>query len=316
MPAETLPINESIREIDGDCWLIGDKLLLSRQCSPSSDHPSWSDGNGLFYVLSEATDPPPESRPLSETSELQKVYDIQTFSSVWRVGEAFIKVKKPLIPDATREHVTLDYVHSKGPVGFGIPDVYYHAEFNGRYYIVLSRLPGQTLSEAWPNMDEPTKQDHVRRIANVCEELAAWKGDSISGVDGHQVSDLFFTKLGWEKNCDPQHLVNNCKEMGMDCSSFVFYHCDLGPGNIIVNPTEGPIGIIDWEIAGFVPREWIRTKFCFCGGLDLPFKDMDARVDWRRRVTRQLGVMGFPEALDKWAAWYKSGRSEGGSAST
>ncbi len=33
----------------------------------------------------------------------------------------------------------------------------------------------------------------------------------------------------------------------MDCSSFGFYHCDLGPGNIIVNDR---IGILDWETAG------------------------------------------------------------------
>ncbi|KJZ79247.1 hypothetical protein HIM_01398 [Hirsutella minnesotensis 3608] len=307
MPAETYPINTSIREINGDCWLIAGKLLLSRQCLPSSNQPSWSDGNGLFYVLSEATGPEPECRPLSEASELQKVYDAGGASAVWRVGEAFIKVKEVMIPNATREHVTLDYLHGKGPLGFDIPIVHYHAEFNGRYYIVLGRLPGQTVSEAWPDMDEPTKQYYVRRTANICEQLAAWKGDSISGVDGHQLSDLFFTKLEQENNCDPQNILSNCQELGMDCSSFVFYHCDLGPGNIIVNPTEGSIGILDWETAGFVPREWVRTKFCFSSGMDLPVDDEDARPDWRRRVSRQLRDMGFSEVADEWWAWWNSG---------
>ncbi|KND90419.1 hypothetical protein TOPH_05013 [Tolypocladium ophioglossoides CBS 100239] len=139
--------NESIREIDGDSWLIADKLLLSRQCLPSPDQPSWSDGNGLFYVLSEATGPRPESRPLSEASELQKVYDTGNVSAVWRVGEAFFK----------------------GPLGFDIPKVHFHAEFNGRYYIVTSRSPGQPLSEAWPNVDGPTKQDYLHRLANIYE---------------------------------------------------------------------------------------------------------------------------------------------------
>lgn len=41
----------------------------------------------------------------------------------------------------------------------------------------------------------------------------------ISGVDAHQLSDLFFTKLGGEKNCDAQNIPGNCKELGMDCSS-------------------------------------------------------------------------------------------------
>lgn len=307
MAAETHPINDSIRETDGGYWLIADKLLLSRQYSPPPDQPFWNDGNGLFFVLSEDAAPISESRPLSETSEIQKVYDVGGISAVWRVGEAFIKVKKVALPNATREHVTLDYLRHKGPLGFDVPNVYYHAEFNERYYIVLSRLPGQTLAEAWPEMDENTKQHYVCRIATICEQLAAWEGDSISGVDGRQLSDLFFTKLGAEKNCDAQHILNNCKELGMDCTSFVFYHCDLGPGNIIADLTKDSIGILDWETAGFVPREWIRTKFCFSSGMDLPIEDEDARPDWRRRVSRQLRDMGLPEVVDEWWAWWNAG---------
>jgi len=176
-----------------------------------------------YSLSSEATGPVSESRPLSETSEIQKVYDAGAISAVWRVGEAFIKVKKVTLPNATREHVTLDYLHRKASLGFDIPDVYYHAEFDERYYIILSRLPGQTLAEAWPNMDEPTKQDCVDRIATICEQVAAWKGNSVNGVNGNHLSDLFFTKCGAKKNCNPQNIVNNCEELGMDCSSFVFY---------------------------------------------------------------------------------------------
>ncbi|KAI1411061.1 kinase-like protein [Hypoxylon sp. FL1857] len=282
MLAENHPVNESIQEISKDSWLIANKLVLSRQSSPPYDQPSWSDGNNAFYVLSEVRGPLPASIPLSKTSDIQKVYDAGGASAVWRVGEAFIKVKKIRLPNATREHVALGHLHTKRPLNFDIPDVHYHAEFDGRYYIVLSRLPGPTLGEVWPRLDEAAKQD---------------TSDAISGVDGHQVSDLFLTKPDAEENCDPQILLNNCKEVGMDCSSFVFYHCDLGPGNIIVN--EISIGIIDWETAGFVPVEWIRTKFRISGGLDLPVEDEDARTDWRRRVSRQLEVLGFTDAVDK-----------------
>jgi len=297
------PVNESIREIDSHSWVIADRLLLSRQCSPSSDMPSWGDGNGSFFVLSEAIGTVPKSRPLPRISEVQMVYDAGAVSAVWRVGEAFVKVKKVVVPDATREHVTLQCLHRKGPLGFRIPDVHYHAEFDGRYYIVLSRLPGQTLGEAWPNMDEPTKEAYVDRIVTACKQLALWNSDSISGVDGCQLSDLFLTKLGAVKNCDSRNLLENCRELGMDCSSFVFYHCDLGPGNIIVDP-DGSMGVLDWETAGFVPKEWIRTKFCFSSGMDLPLANEDKRVDWRRRVSRKLGDVGFPEIVDRWWAWW------------
>lgn len=44
--------------------------------------------------------------------------------------------------------------------------------------------------------------------------------------------------------------------MGMACSKFVFYHADLGPGNIIVEdiPETGTIDVIDWELASYFPK--------------------------------------------------------------
>jgi hypothetical protein len=82
----------------------------------------------------------------------------------------------------------------------------------------------------------------------------------------------------------------------MDCSTFIFYYYNLGPGNIIIN--EESIGIINWETAGFVPKEWIRTKFCISSGIDLPDGDQESRVDWRKRVQKQLEKEGFPEIVE------------------
>lgn len=44
------------------------------------------------------------------------------------------------------------------------------------------------------------------------------------------------------------------------------------PGNVIVVdvPEIGDICIIDWEITGYFPRGWIRTKFRMSGGMRLP----------------------------------------------
>jgi len=84
-----------------------------------------------------------------------------------------------------------------------------------------------------------------------------------------------------------------------------YYYCDLGPGNIIVDPLDRSIGIIDWETAGFVPREWIRTKFRISGGMDLPGPaDEDYRRGWRRRMQKKLGMEGFPDVVDRWFMWW------------
>ncbi|KAH7333444.1 hypothetical protein BKA65DRAFT_460222 [Rhexocercosporidium sp. MPI-PUGE-AT-0058] len=304
MLVEARPVNESIQEINDNSWVIGDRILLSRQRSPSSAF-TWSDGKGLFYVISEAPYPLPPSRPLPATTHIKMVHDAGGVSAVWSIGNAFCKVKI-LDLGATREHVTLDYLHNKRPLSFETPDVHYHAEYDGRYYIVLSRLTGQTPIEAWPNMDEAMKQHYVSRVGNICKQGAVWQADNISGVDGQYLSDRFLTRFGLPKDCSPRNLLNNCKDLGMDCSTFIFYHCDLGPGNIIMNPTQGSIGIIDWETAGFVPKEWVRTKFCISSGMDLPDGDQESRVDWRRRVQRQLEKEGFPEIAEQWMTWWSN----------
>src|SRR5689334_262990 len=62
------PVRESIREIDDNSWLIGNKILLSR--APLSQC-TWEDGNGGGYLISDATIPLPETRPLSDASGIK-----------------------------------------------------------------------------------------------------------------------------------------------------------------------------------------------------------------------------------------------------
>ena len=166
----------------------------------------WSDGKGSFYVISEA---PSHYRNFDHCTHYpheKKVYDAGGGSPVWSIGDAFCKVKI-IDPSATREHVTLDYLCNRRPLSFATPDVYYHAEYDGRYYIILSKLTGQTLSKAWPNMDEAMKQYYVSRVTDICKELAVWQADNISGVDGQHLSDRFLTRFGLPKDYSPQNLL-------------------------------------------------------------------------------------------------------------
>lgn len=297
-------VNDSIQAINGTSWLIGGKLLLSRQASPSpnTSQPSWGDGSGGCFVLSDAPSPLPQCQPHpADSTELPRVYAAGDQSAVWRAGEAFIKTQDLLNPKRTREHVTLEFLHGKKPLDFRIPNVLYHGEWDGRYYIIVSRVPGRTLAEAWPTMDEELRQHYVHRVAELCENLAEWKGEAICGVDGGQLTELYLRK---GKGLDPEILEENCIGIGMDVSSLVFYHCDLGPGNIIVEPDNNRgIGIIDWETAGYVPREWVRTKFHLSTGMDFPDVEDMHKSDWRRLVSRRLATIGFEEVIEGWLAF-------------
>ncbi|CAI6014601.1 unnamed protein product [Clonostachys chloroleuca] len=294
------PVNQSVREIDQDSWLLGDRFTLSKTDSPVSDI-SWGAGNGSFYNLTIATERLPQSRALAETSHIPKVHDAGGASAVWLFGEAVVKVKV-IDPRATREHVTLDYVRSKSP-SIVIPDVLFRTDYNGRYYIIQQKLPGSTLASLWPTLNNDLKQGYVSRIAGVCEELGAYLGDGIYGVDGNHLADLYLSPRG-SKDSSPSTLLRNCKALNMDCSKFHFYHCDLGPGSIIIGPAFGSFGIIDWETAGFVPLERIRTKFRVSSGIDLPCDDPEMHPEWRRLVQKYLGTQGYPEIADQWMAWW------------
>lgn len=235
------------------------------------------------------------------------MYDAGDVHAVWEIGEAFLKVIIPASPYTTREHVTLEALH-KMKLSFAIPDVLYHGEWNGRYYLLLSKIPGKTLSEAWPRMLETARGQCVDRIVSITKELATKHSENISGIDGNHLPEAWLandssTGAASQPDFSPEALLKNCRELKMDWSSrFELFHCDLGPGNIIVDfiGDQLAIGLIDWECAGFVPREWIRTKFCVCSGMDLP---EGCQTDWRRRVQRKLGEKGFPEIADAWMAW-------------
>jgi len=136
-------------------------------------------------------------------------------------------------------------------------------------------------------------------------QLAEWKGDCIAGVDGGQLWDYGMNKLGVEV-FDHEHFRRNCEELGMDCSNLCFYHCDLGAVNIIIDPVTGSLGIIDWETAGYVPKEYIRTKFRFHFGMNLPSDTHDGKVDYRKRVAIKLSEMGFPDVIERWVPWRRS----------
>lgn len=226
-------------------------------------------------MISDAPLPLPDSRPLSHTRDIKLVHHAGGVSAVFSIGDALCKIRILDVPHATREHVTLAWLHQR-TWSFAIPDVFHHSEHDGRYYIILSRVSGETLDHLWNALDEPMRQHCADRIVDICNELAVPADrSSICGVDGDSLSERYL--CGRNLDCSPQILRKTYLGLGMDCSALVFYHCDLGLSNILVDPVNGIIAIIDWEIAGFVPREWIRTKFRVSSGMNLSTGD---ELDW------------------------------------
>ncbi|TLS25002.1 hypothetical protein PpBr36_06818 [Pyricularia pennisetigena] len=64
------------------------------------------------------------------------------------------------------------------------------------------------------------------------------------------------------------------------------------------------VSIIDWDMAGYCPLEWIRTKFAICGVMvaeRVVGNEVDGSLsvernhEYREMIEQKLGDMGFPE---------------------
>jgi hypothetical protein len=89
------------------------------------------------------------------------------------------------------------------------------------------------LDAAWPSLNEYWRRHYVNTVVEVCKKMAEWKGHMLGGVDGKNLTEWYILESG-PKDFSPAKLQATCEALGMDCSSFVFYHGDLGPTNIIV----------------------------------------------------------------------------------
>ncbi|KAJ5135372.1 uncharacterized protein N7515_004650 [Penicillium bovifimosum] len=299
------PVRESIKEVDADTWLIG-PLTLHRSKGYHSTSTWYDQDDDLSYTLTSAPIPLPPSVPLpAEHSNIRLVYDAGDSSAVWSVGKsAFCKVKLS-VPGTTPEAATLKYVHGQRPY-FEIPKVLHETEHNGRSYLFLSRVRGRTLANAWPTLNKEWRDHYMDAVVSVCKFLGSLESDMLSGVDGKNVLEPFLIKYGAKEDYSSHNLLQGCESMNMDCSKFVFYHADLGPGNIMVEetPETGVVGIIDWEVAGFFPKGWIRTKFRISSGLDLPDSVTDNPTEWRSGVQNLLGVHGFEDYSTEFVTWW------------
>lgn len=277
-------MQSSIVEINNDTWLVGGRLVLSRG---SHGRGLWEDSDNGCFTIDTATHPLPATTPLSQDSPIKLIHDVGDVSAVFSIGNsALCKVKLIDIPNATREHVTLAWL-SEREWSFRYPTVFSHAEWDSRYYIFIGRVKGSSMDSSWSSLDTSTHQKYADNVTETCKDIAvAFSSGCITGVDGGGLSEKYL--CGRDIDCKPESLVEVCPQLGMDCSNPVFYYCDLGPTNVLVDK-DGSLGVIDWGTTGFVPSEWIKTKFRVPSGMKLSGGD---------------DVLGYRQgSLHLWANW-------------
>lgn len=221
----------------------------------------------------------------------------------WYLGNIAFYKARYIEEGVTPESVTLNFVRDQQP-SFDTPGVFHHEFDNDRSYLFIRRVPGRTLDSAWPSLSEYWRRFYVNRLVEICKEMAEWKRERLGVVDGQNIPEYYLvTPIGSDNFGS---IGVSCEAIGMDVSkSAVFSHFDLGPTNILVEKkmSSGQMGIIDFEISGFLPMTWIRTKFRISSGMDLSAAASAAPTWWRAEVQRALGLAGFTDYGDAWMVW-------------
>ena len=310
-------INKSLKQIDSETWLISG-LVLHRSpypsdvatCNDDSDNPSdvvtWNDDSDKSsYTLTEAPTPLLSATTPPDSPYIKLIYEAGDARAIWSIGNSVMCKATYTTKGTTPESVTLNFVRDQQPSTFETPKVLHHAFASDRSFLFYQRLPGRTLEAAWPSLNEYWRRRYVEAVVDACTEMAEWKGHVFGGVDGQNLAEYcLLPKLGPKraKDFSSTNLQASCELLGMDCSNLVFSHNCLAPENIIVEdePESGKIGLIEFEVAGYFPRSWIRTKCRVFAAM--PSEVADNTYWFARDVSKALGENGFDvaEAYLKW----------------
>lgn len=248
-------VRDSVRQIDETSWLVGTKHILRHvQGPPNEDDCLWENASdSSHYTLSAAPEPPPHEGPLAPGGHARQIHDAGDVSAVFNFGDTLIIKVRIATADTRREPETLAFL-ARQQLTFDIPTVHSYFEDAAKTYLIEPCAPGKRLNEAWWDMAEEDKTHVVTRIAEICAEIKGFESSVLTGVDYNWLGPL------QEPGTQTVDLLKqHCEELGMDCSAFVLSHNDLGPTNVMVDGRR--VMVLDWELAGYVPLEWVRTKF-------------------------------------------------------
>ena len=310
-------LKESIKQIGPNSWLIG-SLVCERTNTKRPDDAiaAWEEDD-YTYILRAPKDNDIASPPPTSVSDvIEIVHEGGTESVVWTIGrQVFCKVKIHIANQESEAH-TINFVQKVAPQ-ISTPAVIHTWTEHDRSFLLLTRIQGSTLRDAWIHLTPSQRTSAVETVARYCELLARHTSPTLRSVTGKPLLEPFlaisnFQLLGplTHEDCMSHFSLPSpdCPALGAE---FHFYHPDLGPSNIIISDDGSLAGIIDWEAAGYYPRFWIATKPAFAPGLDFDpsvagFEDFE----WRKRLRVELENLGFPQAVGWWVKWNVNRRAQ------
>ena len=242
----------------------------------------------IFPLSVEVTDLARDYRNLTEAlvgllDNSEVLYESACAASVMVFGiNDNIVVKAGHEGYARTEHQTLTFLQEHMPA-FSAPKPYGLIRVGVQCFLFTSRIPGVDLEKAWPQLNQPQKQDISHQIDILLAELRSLpfpKNTPLGAVAGGNCRDLrrsqristepFMSVENFEdfifngsKTATPLY-AGLLRNLMPESTNVVFTHGDIRPANIMVR--QGGEGlwrvtaIIDWESSGFYPEYWEAVK--------------------------------------------------------
>ncbi|KPM45239.1 hypothetical protein AK830_g1292 [Neonectria ditissima] len=197
-------------------------------------------------------------------------------------------VKSDSFVDLT-EAATIEYVAKNTSIP--VPKIWSSFVRDGRAYIVMERIHGDSISQGWNERSKESKEKLIFQLKLMLQDLRTIQPPPGTGVASCVGGSLFDSRLPrpdrrfgpfetiqdfhlWLRgNVRPLQMEkpeqatqgdwNDAKNMAAKQDgpwpASVFSHGDLNPSNIIVRGDQ-IVGIIDWEFSGWYPHYWEYTS--------------------------------------------------------
>jgi len=226
----------------------------------------------------------------------------------WSLGSKLILKERSNDPP-NFETTNIPFLVSKTTIP--IPEVVEEwVEDDGTYFLLVKRMKGQPLSEAWATMTQADKERVAKQTADYLLQLRELHSDRMECLGGKPLysSFLFAGEYGvghgplssddelWAEMSSalshvPEEVRLKLRERMPTAAPYTFTHGDLTDVNIMVD--DGHLaGIIDWESSGYFPVWW---EFA---AAHIGLGDVD--VEWKALLRQYL----VPQDREFWSIWY------------
>jgi hypothetical protein len=172
-----LGIQDSVVQISPSTWCLGCTVQCDRVAEPDDTcTAAWRDGEN-WYTLRPVSDQPASSEKSldatpADSHEVSLIHTGGTLSAAWAIGNNAICKVHHWSSDTTSESETIKSVQKMAPQ-VPIPEVITSWVDGERSFLVLKRVPGITLRDAWGTMSASQQDSILNEVVHFCEILAS-----------------------------------------------------------------------------------------------------------------------------------------------